>query len=529
LSSEKRKFETDSGIEVSRVYEPVTNPKLGEPGTFPYTRGIYPEMFRERLWTMRQYAGFGTAKDTNRRFRYLLKSGQTGLSVAFDLPTQLGLDSDDARAEGEIGKVGVAVSMGDNMRELFNEIPVGEVRTSMTINATASSMLSMYIVTAEANGVLRSQLKGTTQNDILKEYAARNTYIYPPRQSLDLCIDVIAFCSKEMPKWHPISISGYHLREAGANAVQELSFTFADAIEYVRGVIKRGLMIDSFCNQLSFFFAVRNNFMEEVAKFRAARRIWARIVKEQFGSTISESMKLKFHAQTSGETLTAQQPLNNVVRVSIQALAAVLGGAQSLHTNSFDEALGLPTEEAVTIALRTQQIIAEETGVTKTVDPVGGSHYIESLADEMEARVLEGLARIEKIGGALEAIRTGYIQKEIQNSAYEFQKRVDSGENVIVGVNKYESESHNPEKVYSISNNSVALQLRQLRTFRKLRDKSNLYRSLSRLEEQASRDPLDRRNLVELIIDCVRAKATTGEISSSLRAAYGEYKPSTGL
>jgi methylmalonyl-CoA mutase, N-terminal domain len=518
-SAKRQKFETDSGIEVDRFYEPVSNPKLGEPGLFPYTRGIYPEMFRQKLWTMRQYAGFGTAKDTNRRFRYLLKSGETGLSVAFDLPTQLGLDSDDQRAQGEVGKVGVAISMDENMRDLFQGIPVGEVSTSMTINATASSMLSMYVVAAEASGVPRSQLRGTTQNDILKEYAARNTYIYPPKQSLDLCIDLIAFCAKEMPKWHPISISGYHLREAGANALQELSFTFADAIEYVKGVIKRGLPIDSFCSQLSFFFAVRNNFMEEVAKFRAARRIWARIVKEEFGSTNPDSMKLKFHAQTSGETLTAQQPLNNVVRVSIQALAAVLGGAQSLHTNSFDEALGLPTEEAVTIALRTQQIIAEETGVTRTVDPVGGSHYVESLTDEFEATVFEELGRIEKI----------YVQKEIQNSAYEYQKRVDSAENVIVGVNRYESESRSPAKVYSISEKSVASQLRQLRAFRKQRDASTLRKSLSKLEEQASRDALDRKNLVELIIECVRAKATTGEISSSLRAAYGEYRPKTEL
>jgi methylmalonyl-CoA mutase, N-terminal domain len=332
-----------------------------------------------------------------------------------------------------------------------------------------------------------------------------------------------------MPKWHPISISGYHLREAGANALQELSFTFADAIEYVNGVTKRGLPIDSFCDQLSFFFAVRNNFMEEVAKFRAARRIWARIVKERFDSKNPDSMKLKFHAQTSGETLAAQQPLNNVVRVSLQALAAVLGGAQSLHTNSFDEALGLPTEEAVTIALRTQQIIAEETGVTKAVDPVGGSHYIESLTDEFETRVFEELSRIEKMGGALEAIKIGYVQKQIQNSAYESQKRVDSGESVIVGVNKYESESHNPENVYSITNKSVASQLRQLRSFRKLRNKSKLASLRSKLEEQASRDPLDRENLVGLMIECVRAKATTGEISSTLRAAYGEYKPRTEL
>ncbi|MHB8567783.1 MAG: acyl-CoA mutase large subunit family protein, partial [Nitrososphaerales archaeon] len=454
----KRKdvFEIDSGIPVSKVYYPQDPSrkyveKIGIPGKYPFTRGIYPEMFREKLWTMRQYSGFGDALDTNRRFKYLLGHGQTGLSVAFDLPTQLGLDSDSKRAEGEVGKVGVAVSSLQNMQALFESIPIDEVSTSMTINATASTMLSMYAVTAESRGIDISSLRGTTQNDILKEYAARNTYIYPPEKSFDLCIDLIAFCSIRMPKWHPISISGYHIREAGSSAVQELAFTFADAIEYVEAVIKRGLAVDSFCDKLSFFFACRNDFIEEIAKFRAARRIWARIVKERFHSRNENSMKLKFHAQTSGETLTAQQPLNNAVRVAIQAIAAVLGGAQSLHTNSYDEALGLPTEKAVTMALRTQQIIAEESGVTRTVDPLGGSYYLERLTDEMEARALEELERVERIGGALAAIKNGYIRNEIQKSAYKFQKEIDGGRRIVVGVNKYSSPQPKGQVVQRIS------------------------------------------------------------------------------
>jgi methylmalonyl-CoA mutase N-terminal domain/subunit len=541
--TQQKVFETDSGIPVAETYLPqipdeLYKSKLGKPGEYPFTRGIYPTMYRERLWTMRQYTGFGSAKDTNIRFKYLLREGQTGLSVAFDLPTQLGLDSDSPLAEGEVGKVGVAISSLENMATLFSEIPIDRVSTSMTINSTASTMLAMYLTVAESRGIKRSVLRGTTQNDILKEYAARNTYIYPPEDSFHLCVDIIEFCAKEMPKWHPISISGYHIREAGASAVQELAFTFANAIEYVNALVSRGLSIDSFCRQLSFFFACRNDFFEEIAKFRAARRIWSRIVKERFGSTDEESMKLKYHVQTSGETLTAQQPENNVVRVAIQALAAVLGGAQSIHTNSKDEALGLPTEEAVRTALRTQQIIAEETGVTRTVDPMGGSYYLEYLTDELEARAQEELEKIERIGGALDAIKSGYVQREIQKNAYSYQKQVDAGLKIVVGVNKYRGEGEREQgtitrlgsgnariKIHSISQKSVALQIKGLKRFKETRDNTLVLNALSKLEIEASRNRESRRNLMYPIIDAVRAKATTGEISTALRKAFGEYRP----
>ena len=516
-------FETDSGIPVERIYG--LNEKLGDAGTFPFTRGIYRNMFRERTWTMRQYTGFGNAKDTNKRFRYLLEHGQTGLSVAFDLPTQLGLDSDDPRSEGEVGKVGVAITCLGDMQTLFTGIPINQVSTSMTINATASTMLSMYIATAESEGISRVVLRGTTQNDILKEYAARNTYIYPPEQSFNLSIDMIAFCAKEMPKWHPISISGYHMREAGANAVQELAYTFADAIEYVKAVVARGFEIDSFCGQLSFFFACRNNFFEEIAKFRAARRIWSKILKERFRSKDEDSMKLKFHVQTSGETLTAQQPENNVVRVAIQALAAILGGTQSLHTNSRDEALGLPTEEAVTIALRTQQIIAEEAGITRTVDPIGGSYYLERLTDELESKALEELEKVERMGGALAAIKSGYIQGEIQKSAYAFQKSVDARNSVIVGVNKYNESQGTRTRTLAISKSSELRQIKLLRAFRGSRNKRDVEKALNRLEQEASKDIAERMNLMGLILEASKARATTGEISNTLRSSYGEYHP----
>lgn len=478
---------------------------------------------------MRQYSGFGTAEDTNRRFKYLLKAGQTGLSVAFDLPTQLGFDSDSERSEGEVGKVGVAISSLKNMDTLTTGIPMEKVSTSMTINSTASTMLSMYIVVAESRGIPRSDLRGTTQNDILKEYAARNTFIYPPDHSFELALDLITFCSKEMPKWHPISISGYHMREAGASAVQELAFTFADAIEYVRGVLNRGYPIDAFCDQLSFFFACRNDFFEEIAKFRAARRIWSKIVRDRFNSKNENSMKLKFHAQTSGETLTAQQPHNNIVRVSIQALAAILGGAQSLHTNSFDEALGLPSEDSARIALRTQQIIAEETGVIGTADPVGGSFYLESLTDEIEARAMEELERVERLGGALAAIKSGYIQKEIQKNAYEYQKAVDEKNKVIVGVNLFEDEREKSTKVLRISKKSVERQIKQLQIFREKRDQTVFNKAISVLQDRAEKREHhdDESNLVPLIIRAAEAGATTGEISNALRIAFGEYRPRT--
>jgi methylmalonyl-CoA mutase, N-terminal domain len=523
----QKKFQTDSGLPIESLYSnSVSAEKLGEPGKFPFTRGIYPRMYRERLWTMRQYGGFGNARDTNKRFRYLLSHGETGLSVAFDLPTQLGLDSDDRRALGEVGKVGVAISTLENMQTLFQAIPIEQVSTSMTINATASTLLSMYVVTSEAKGVSRQVLRGTTQNDMLKEYAARNTYIYPPDESFNLALDVIAFCSKEMPKWHPISISGYHMREAGANAIQELAYTFSNAVEYVNAVVARGNPIDSFCSQLSFFFASRNDFFEEVAKFRAARKIWAHIVRDRFHSKDEDSAKIKFHVQTSGETLTAQQPEINVIRVSMQALAAVLGGAQSLHTNSKDEALGLPSEEAVTLALRTQQIIAEESGVTKTVDPAGGSYYLETLTDELEARALEEFERVQKMGGSLEAIKSGYIQSEIQKSAYEFQKQVDEGSKIVVGVNKFQENASSANiQPLSISKQSVREQLSSLKKFRRARDKKKLEASLDRLKTQASKAASERENLMPLIIEATKRRATTGEISSALREAFGEYHP----
>ena len=482
-------------------------------------------MYRERLWTMRQYGGFGNAKDTNKRFRYLLSEGQTGLSVAFDLPTQLGIDSDDVRAQGEVGKVGVAISTLENMQTLFSSINIGEISTSMTINATASTVLSMYIATAESNGIPRSVLRGTTQNDILKEYAARNTYIYPPEESFNLAIDLITFCSKEMPKWYPISISGYHMREAGASAVQELAYTFSNAVEYVNAVVGRGHTIDSFCKSLSFFFACRNDFFEEIAKFRAARRIWAKLVKERFHSNDPNSQKIKFHVQTSGETLTAQQPENNIVRVSLQALAAVLGGAQSLHTNSRDEALGLPTEEAVTLALRTQQIIAEESGVTRSVDPAGGSYYLEYLTDELEERAMAEFDRVQKLGGSLSAIKSGYMQSEIQKSAYEFQKQVDEGQRIIVGINKYTEKNKNKIAALKISSKSTMDQLASLRKFKKSRNSSKVKGALEKLSNVASQDICERENLVPLIIEACKSRATTGEISNALRQAYGEYHP----
>jgi methylmalonyl-CoA mutase, N-terminal domain len=529
----EKRFETDSGIPVDRVYPVDTsgaNPKIGAPGEPPFTRGIYPSMYRERLWTMRQYGGFGNAKDTNKRFRYLLGLGQTGLSVAFDLPTQLGLDSDSARAEGEVGKVGVAISTRENMETLFSEIPIDKVSTSMTINATASTMLSMYIAAAESRGIPRAALNGTTQNDILKEYAARNTYIYPPEKSLDLCLDIITFCASEMPRWHPISISGYHMREAGASAIQELAFTFSDAVEYVSGIVKRGYPIDSFCKQLSFFFACRNDFFEEVAKFRAARRMWYTIVKERFDSKDKESMRLKFHVQTSGETLTAQQPENNAIRVAIQGLAAVLGGAQSIHTNSKDEALGLPTEEAATLALRTQQIIAEESGVTKTVDPAGGAYYVEKLTDELEARAMEEFDKVQKMGGALAAIKSGYVQSEIQKSAYAFQRQVDEGEKTIVGVNKYnETTSRTRIKTLQISNLSVSEQVRALKKFRASRNVKEVENALFTLQEKAALPNDQKTNLMPFIIDATRLGATTGEISNALRETYGEYHPQIAI
>jgi methylmalonyl-CoA mutase N-terminal domain/subunit len=474
---------------------------------------------------MRQYTGFGSAEDTNRRFKFLIKQGQTGLSVAFDLPTQLGYDSDSPRVEGEVGRVGVPISSLENMQNLLQGISLAHISTSMTINATASIMLAMYAVVGKSQGTPLTKLRGTTQNDILKEYIARNTYIFPPKQSLKLAVDVIEFCTKKMPMWHPISISGYHIREAGANAIQELAYAFANAKEYVNACIERGLGIDEFAPQLSFFFACHNDFLEEVAKFRAARRVWARTVKDEFQAKRLESMKLRFHTQTSGETLTAQQPQNNVVRVALQALAAVLGGTQSLHTNSLDEALSLPTEEAVKIALRTQQVIAHESGVTNTVDPLGGSYYIEHLTNRIEREVHNELRRIDKLGGSVSAIQRGYIQSQIRESAFKAQLDIESGRKKIVGVNIYGEAEPYQVKIHKIDQKTVLRQVSLVKTLRRRRNKGKVERTLDRF-----RYALDQKeNVVPFIIEAVKVKATTGEISDVLREAYGVFHPKTIL
>jgi len=515
---------TDSGIPVKKVYEKRDvssnwTRSLGKPGQFPYTRGIYYGMYRNRLWTMRQYTGFGSARETNRRFKYLISHGETGLSTAFDLPTQLGLDSDHPRAAGEVGRVGVAISSVRDMTRLFEGIDLRKVSTSMTINATAPILLSLYVAVGLEQGVPQNKLRGTTQNDILKEYIARNTYIYPPEASLRLSVDLIEYCAHKMPHWHPISISGYHIRESGANAVQELGFCFANAIEYVEATLERGLKIDQFAPQLSFFFACRNDFLEEIAKFRAARRIWARIMKDRFKARDSESCKLRFHTQTSGETLTAQQPDNNIVRVAIQALAGVLGGTQSLHTNSRDEALSLPTEDSVRIALRTQQIIAHESGVTKTADPLAGSYYLEYLTRELEAKATGLLEKVEDLGGARKAIESGFVHREIQESAYSFQKSVDEGRTIIVGVNQFTEGSSEP-KIQRIDPKIETAQVRQLKKMKASRNTTRAKSALERLSNSAKH----RENLVGDILSAVRANCTVGEISDVLREAFGEYR-----
>jgi methylmalonyl-CoA mutase, N-terminal domain len=516
---------TDSGIPVKAIYggQDVATKwtrSLGEPGKYPYTRGIYPSMYRSRLWTMRQYTGFGSAKETNRRFKYLVSHGETGLSTAFDLPTQLGLDSDHPRSQGEVGRVGVAISSIDDMRRLFEEIDLGQVSTSMTINSTAPILLSLYAAVGMEKGVSLKALRGTTQNDILKEYIARNTYIYPPEASLRLAVDLIEYCARKMPRWHPISISGYHIRESGADAVQELGFCFSNAIEYIETALARGLKIDSFASQLSFFFACRNDFLEEIAKFRAARRIWASLMRKRFRAKDPESCKLRFHTQTSGETLTAQQPDNNVARVAIQALAAVLGGTQSLHTNSRDEALGLPTEDSVRIALRTQQIIAYESGVPRTGDPLGGSFYLEHLTKTIEDRATHLIETVHKLGGARKAIESGFVHREIQESAYRFQKSVDEGRTIIVGVNRFKDESVKDVRIQRIDPKIERLQVQNLQQFRKQRSKAKVTSSLSKLTISANR----RKNLLEDILIAVRSNCTVGEISDSLRDAFGEYR-----
>ncbi len=522
----KKEFKTASGFVVDRVYTPEDvdidyEKKLGYPGVYPFTRGVYPTMYRGRVWTMRQYAGFGTAEETNKRYKYLLSQGQTGLSVAFDLPTQIGYDSDHPMALGEVGKVGVAIDTIEDMQILFDGIPLDKVSTSMTINSTAAQILSMYIVVAEMQGVSKEQLRGTVQNDMLKEYIARGTYIFPPEPSLRLATDIIMYCAKEVPKWNSISISGYHMEEAGATPVQEVAFTLANGIEYVQRVIDRGMDVDEFAPRLSFFFAAGNNLLEEVAKFRAARRLWARIMKERFNAKNPRSMMLRFHVQTAGCTLTAQQPENNIVRVTLQALAAVLGGCQSLHTNSYDEALSLPTEKSVRIALRTQQIIAEESGVADVIDPLGGAYYVEWLTDKIEEEAMKYIEKIDEMGGVVKAIESGYIQREIQKSAYEKQKAIDNGELVVVGVNKYKIEEDIQVEILRVDESVVRKQIERLKKFRENRDKRKVEESLEKLKKAAENPD---ENLMPYFLEAVRAKATLGEMTDALREVFGEYR-----
>jgi len=517
----KGRFATDSNIELSQCYgpsDPLQDPGL--PGEYPYTRGIQPTMYRSRLWTMRQYAGFGSAAETNRRFKYLLENGQTGLSIAFDLPTQMGMDSDHPLALGEVGKVGVAINSLEDMETMMDGIPLDRVSTSMTINSTAAILLAMVIAVGKKQGVPAEQIQGTIQNDILKEYIARGTYIYPPRFSLRLITDIFAYCQTELPNWNTISISGYHIREAGSTAVQELAFTFGNAIAYVQAAIDRGLDFDSFGPRLSFFFNTHNDFLEEIAKFRAARRMWAHIAKERFGAKNPRSMMLRFHAQTAGSSLTAQQPDNNVVRVSLQALAAVLGGAQSLHSNSMDEALGLPTEDAARLALRTQQILANETGVINTADPTGGSYVIESLTDEIEKRATAYLRKIDEMGGMLRAIESGWVQSQIQDSAYAYQRSIETKERIVVGVNEYRMQENTSVPLHVLNPEREREQVARLVDLRRKRSASEVSASLERLES-ASRT---NENLMPHILNAVQTYATVGEISNVFRKVHGEFR-----
>ncbi len=519
---------TDSGIEVRRVYgardlegfDAAT--RLGEPGEFPFTRGVQRDMYRGRLWTMRQYAGFGSAEVTNQRFKFLLAAGQTGLSCAFDLPTQMGLDSDHPRAEGEVGKVGVAIDSIEDMRLLLADLPLDKVTTSMTINATAAILLLLYELVADEQGVPASAIGGTIQNDILKEYVARGTYVYPPRQSMRLVTDTFAYCAQRIPAWNTISISGYHIREAGSTAVQELAFTLADGIAYVEAALAAGLAVDDFAPRLSFFFNAHNSLFEEVAKFRAARRMWARLMRERFGAKSDKSMRLRFHTQTGGSTLTAQQPENNVVRVTVQTLAAVLGGTQSLHTNGFDEALGLPTERAAKLALRTQQIVGYESGATDTVDPLAGSYFIESLTDAVEEAAWEYLARIDERGGAVAAIEQGYLQDEIEQAAYAHARAVDSGEKVVVGVNRFvEADAEEPD-VFPIDPDLQAAQVERVRGVRAARDQAAVEAALADVETAAR----GTANLLPPMREALKRRATLGEVSDVLRTVFGVFQPS---
>jgi methylmalonyl-CoA mutase N-terminal domain/subunit len=496
--------------------------QLGFPGEPPFTRGVYPTMYRGRLWTMRQYAGFGTAAESNRRYRYLLGQGQTGLSVAFDLPTQIGLDSDHPLARGEVGKVGVAIDSLEDMETLLDGIPLGSVSTSMTINATAAILLALYVAVAKKQGADLRRLSGTTQNDILKEYIARGTYIYPVRPAMRIVTDIFAWCRTELPNWNTISISGYHIREAGSTAVQEVAFTLADAVAYVEAALAAGLAVDEFAPQLSFFFNAHNDLLEEIAKFRAARRLWARLMRERFGARDPRSMMLRFHAQTAGSSLTAQQPENNIVRVAVQALAAVLGGCQSLHCNALDEALALPTEQAALLALRTQQVLAHESGVANTVDPAAGSYAVEALTDAIEAGARDYLARIDALGGTLRAIEAGYIQAEIQKAAYDYQQAVERGEQVVVGVNRFVAEEERPIPTLRMDPEIERAQVERLRALRTRRNPAKVAAALADVERRAA----SGENLMPAILAAVEALASVGEISDALRRTFGEYKES---
>src|SRR5690625_3592777 len=519
----KDKFTTSSDIEVDRLYfkrDETYDDHLSFPGVYPYTRGIQPTMYRGKIWTMRQYAGFGSAIETNKRFRYLLEQGQTGLSVAFDLPTQIGYDSDDPMSVGEVGKVGVAIDTLYDMELLFAEIPLDQVSTSMTINAPAAILLAMYIAVGEKQGVPSEKLTGTIQNDILKEYIARGTYIYPPKPSMRLITDIFQYCEKHLPKFNTISISGYHIREAGSTAVQEAAFTIANGLAYVDAALETGLDIDAFAPRLAFFFNAHNNFFEEIAKFRAARRVWARLIKEKYQAKNPRSWKMRFHTQTGGSTLTAQQPNNNIVRVTLQALAAVLGGTQSLHTNSRDEALSLPTEESARIALRTQQIIANESGVADTVDPLGGSYYVEELTDKMEEEIQVYLDRIKEVGGAVQAVEEGFMQREIQQNAYETQKRIEKEEEVIVGLNKFKlDEEVNPD-LLKVDEALEQAQIDSIQATRKNREQTAVDHALAAIRKAAQTQNV---NLIPFILEAVKVYATIGEICNVLRDEFGEY------
>jgi len=523
----KQAFVNTSGIPVKRLYTPLDRDEAaylseeGLPGEYPFTRGVQPTMYRGRYWTMRQYAGFATAEESNQRYRFLLDQGQTGLSVAFDLPTQIGYDSDNDMAIGEVGKVGVAIDSLEDMEILFNQIPLDKVSTSMTINAPAAVLLAMYIAVAEKQGVLPDQLRGTIQNDILKEYSSRGTYIFPPKPSMRIITDIFSYCGDHVPQWNTISISGYHLREAGSTAVQEVAFTLANGIAYVQAALDAGLDVDTFGPRLSFFFNAHLDFLEEVAKYRAARRLWAEIMRERFKARNPKSMMIRFHTQTAGCTLTAQQPKNNIVRVAFQAMSAVLGGTQSLHTNSMDEALCLPSEEAVRIALRTQQIIAYETGVTDTVDPLGGAYYVEELTREIYERAWDYIRKIDELGGAAEAIEKGYVQREIQDSAYRYQREIEKNERIVVGLNRFQVAEERPGNLLRVDPAVRTSQLERLKRLRSERNAARVDGCLGDLKRGAQGD----QNLMPLILEAVKAYATLGEICDVLRGVFGEYQP----